>query len=40
MMAALDNSVGFDRRFPVENSPWSIVAWRRLMREVVRTLRA
>ena len=40
MMAALEKSVGVDKRFSVANSPWSNVTYERKLREVVRTLKA
>ena len=40
MMAALEKSLGVDRRFSVANSPWSNGTCERTMREVVRTLKA
>ena len=40
MMAALENSLGDDRRFSVANSPRSNGTCERTMREVVRTLQA
>ena len=39
MMAALEKSLGVDRRFSVANSPWSNGTCERMMREVVRTLK-
>ena len=40
MMAALEKSVGVDKRFSVANSPWSNGAYERMLREVVRMLKA
>lgn len=40
MMAALEKSLGIDRKFAVANSPWSNGTCERMMREVVRTLKA
>ena len=40
MMATLEKSLGVDRRFSVANSPWSNGTCERMMREVVRTLKA
>ena len=40
MMAALEKSLGVDGRFSVANSPWSNGTCGRMMREVVRTLKA
>ena len=40
MMAALEKSPGVDRRFSVANSPWSNGTCERMMRDVVRTLKA
>ena len=40
MMAALEKPLGVDRRFSVANSPWSNGTCERMMREVVRTLKA
>ena len=40
IMAALKKSVGVDRRFSIANSPWSNGTCERMMREVVRTLKA
>ena len=37
-MAALEKSLGVDRRFSVANSPWSNGTCERMMREEVRTL--
>ena len=39
-MAALEKSLGVDRRFSVANSPWSNGTSEQMMREVVRTLKA
>ena len=39
-MNALEKSLGVDRRFSVANSPWSNGTCERMMREVVRTLKA
>ena len=38
--AALEKSLGVDRRFSVASSPWSNGTCKRMMREVVRTLKA
>ena len=40
MMAALEKSLGIDRKFSIANSPWSNGTCERMMREVVRTLKA
>ena len=40
MMAALEKSLGVDMRFSVANSPWSNTKCERMMREVVRKLKA
>ena len=40
MMARLEKSLGVDRRFSVANSLWSNGACERMLREVVRTLKA
>ena len=40
IMAALEKSLGVDRRFSVANSPWSNGTCERMMGEVVRTLMA
>ena len=40
IMAALEKSLGVDRRFSVANSPWSNGTCERMMRELVRTLKA
>ena len=40
MMAALEKSLGVDRRFSIANSPWSNGTCERMTREVVRTLKA
>ena len=40
MMAALEKSLGVDRRLSVANSPWSNGTCERMTREVVRTLKA
>ena len=40
MMAALETALGVDRKFSVANSPWSNGTCERMMREVVRTLKA
>ena len=36
-MAALEKSLGIDRKFSIANSPWSNGTCERMMREVVRT---
>ena len=40
MMAALEKSLGVDRRFSVASSPWSNGTCERMMLEVVRTKKA
>ena len=40
VVAALEKSFGVDRRFSIANSPWSNGTCERMMREVVRTLKA
>ena len=40
MMAALEKSLGVDGRFSVPNSPWSNGICERMIREVVRKLKA
>ena len=40
MLAALETALGVDRNFSVANSPWSNGTCERIMREMVRTLKA
>ena len=40
IMATLEKALGVERRFTVANSPWSNGTCERMMREVVRTLKA
>ena len=40
MMAELEKALGVERKFAVANSPWSNGTCERMMREVVRTLKA